>query len=89
MKKNIVLFGLFILPIVAYLFFASRSIPSLNFQHYNRDPEFGSGCSLEETERFSCKTITILSFNGTDVLAKIEEIILTLNEKIYQLLSQI
>ena len=84
MKKNIVLFSLFILPIVAYLFFASgvhnfthlptvtKSIPDLN----NWKDEKGQQFSLEDK-------ITILVFPGTKILYNKGDAF-NLNQKIYE-----
>jgi hypothetical protein len=84
MKKNIVLFSLFILPIVAYLFFASgvhnfthlptvtESIPDLNnFKNAN-----GEQFSLNEK-------ITVLVFPGTEILYNKGDAF-NLNQKIYE-----
>jgi hypothetical protein len=84
MKKNIVLFSLFILPIVAYLFFASgvntfSKLPTLTA----KIPEFGNWISLEDEKIQLQGKITILSFGGTDVL-KNRGNYFNLNEKIYQ-----
>jgi len=84
MKKNIVLFSLFILPIVAYLFFASgintfSKLPTLTA----KIPEFGNWTSLENEKMQMQGKITILSFGGTDVL-KNRGNYFNLNEKIYQ-----
>jgi len=84
MKKNIVLFSLFILPIVAYLFFASgintfSKLPTLTA----KIPEFGNWTSLENEKIQMQGKITILSFGGTDVL-KNRGNYFNLNEKIYQ-----
>ncbi|WP_026978833.1 hypothetical protein [Flavobacterium tegetincola] len=84
MKKNIVLFSLFILPIVAYLFFASgvntfSKLPTLT----PSIPEFGNWKSLDGEKVQLQGKITILSFGGTDVL-KNRGNYFNLNEKIYQ-----
>lgn len=84
MKKNIVLFSLFVLPIVAYLFFASgvntfSKLPTLTA----KIPEFGNWKSLDEAPIKLQGKITILSFGGTDVL-KNRGNYFNLNEKIYQ-----
>jgi hypothetical protein len=84
MKKNIVLFVLFVLPIVAYLFFASgvnsfitlptitKNIPDIsqNWKSLNGEP-----VSLN-------KKITILGFAGENLLDKSGNF-LKLNQKIY------
>jgi hypothetical protein len=84
MKKNIVLFSLFILPIVAYLFFASgvhnfthlptvtESIPDLN----NFKTASGEQFSLNEK-------ITVLVFPGTEILFNKGDAF-NLNQKIYE-----
>lgn len=84
MKKNIVLFSLFVLPIVAYLFFASgvntfSKLPTLTA----KIPEFGNWTSLNNEKIQLQGKITILSFGGTDVL-KNRGNYFNLNEKIYQ-----
>ncbi|WP_396179159.1 hypothetical protein [Flavobacterium sp.] len=84
MKKNIVLFSLFILPIVAYLFFASgvntfSKLPTLTA----KIPEFGDWTSLTDEKIQLQGKITILSFGGMDVL-KNRGNYFNLNEKIYQ-----
>ncbi|WP_432672745.1 hypothetical protein [Flavobacterium sp. SM2513] len=84
MKKNIVLFSLFILPIVAYLFFASgvntfSKLPVLT----PKVTEFGNWSSLSgETIQLDNK-ITVLSFGGADVY-KNRGNYFNLNEKIYK-----
>ncbi|MDI9255798.1 hypothetical protein [Flavobacterium sedimenticola] len=84
MKKNIVLFVLFILPIVAYLFFASGvnsfitlptitpNIPDVNQQWQSLD---GKEVTLD-------KKITILGFPGQDIMTNSGNFF-TLNQKIY------
>lgn len=84
MKKNIVLFSLFILPIVAYLFFASgintfSKLPVLTA----KIPEFGNWSSLDNDIVTLQGKITVLSFGGTEVL-KNRGNYFNLNEKIYQ-----
>lgn len=84
MKKNIVLFSLFILPIVAYLFFASgvntfSKLPTLT----THIPEFGNWSSLQNEKIQLHGKITVLSFGGTDVY-KNRGNYFNLNEKIYQ-----
>jgi hypothetical protein len=84
MKKNIVLFVLFILPIVAYLFFASgvngfTTLPVIS----PSVPDFGKWESLHgETVTLNGK-ITILGFSGSDIL-KNRGNLFNLNEKVYQ-----
>lgn len=84
MKKNIVLFSLFILPIVAYLFFASgvhnfthlptvtESIPDLNKWKNDKEEQF----SLNDK-------ITVLVFPGTEILYNKGDAF-NLNQKIYE-----
>jgi hypothetical protein len=84
MKKNLVLFSLFILPIVAYLFFASgvntfSTLPTLT----PSISEFGDWKSLDGEKIKLDGKISILSFGGTDVL-KNRGNYFNLNEKIYQ-----
>lgn len=84
MKKNLVLFILFILPIVAYLFFASGvnsfiTLPTITPTIPNVDAQWkslnGEKVSLD-------KKITILGFAGEDILANSGNFF-TLNQKIY------
>ena len=68
MKKNSVLFVLFILPIVAYLFFASGvnsfiSLPTLT----KNIPDVSNWKSIDGTPVTLTNKITILGFIGTDV----------------------
>jgi hypothetical protein len=84
MKKNIVLFVLFILPIVAYLFFAS------GINSYTKLPiikpkvaDFGNWKSLNEETVSLNNKITILGFAGFDIL-KNRGNLFNLNQKIYQ-----
>jgi hypothetical protein len=84
MKKNIVLFVLFILPIVAYLFFAS------GINSYTKLPvitpkvaDFGSWKSLNNEKVSLNNKITILGFSGFNVL-KNRGNLFNLNQKIYQ-----
>ncbi|EIA09422.1 hypothetical protein [Flavobacterium frigoris] len=84
MKKNIVLFVLFILPIVAYLFFASgvngfTKLPVIT----PKIPDFGKWESLNGEKVSLDNKITILGFAGEDVL-KHRGNLFNLNEKIYQ-----
>jgi hypothetical protein len=84
MKKNIVLFVLFILPIVAYLFFASginsfTKLPIIT----PKVSDLGNWKALNG-ERVSLNNkITILGFSGTEIL-KNRGNYFNLNEKIYQ-----
>lgn len=84
MKKNIVLFVLFILPIVAYLFFASgvnsfTKLPVIT----PKIPDFGNWESLRGEKVSLDNKITILGFAGTQIL-KNRGNLFNLNEKIYQ-----
>lgn len=84
MKKNIVLFILFILPIVAYLFFASgvnsyTKLPIIS----PKTSDFGNWKSLNG-QRVSLNTkVTILGFGGENLLANRGNLF-NLNQKIYQ-----
>ncbi len=84
MKKNLVLFVLFVLPIVAYLFFAS-GINSFNKLPVvtPKIPDFGAWTSLDGKQISLDKKITILGFSGTN-LTKNRGNYFNLNEKIYQ-----
>jgi len=69
MKKNIVLFVLFVLPIVAYLFFASGvnsfiSLPTIT----KKIPEVTSWKTLDNKPVALTNKITILGFIGSDVM---------------------
>ncbi len=84
MKKNIVLFVLFILPIVAYLFFASGvnsfiKLPTIT----PKIADIGNWTSLNGEKVTLDKKITILGFSGTQLL-KNRGNLFNLNEKIYQ-----
>jgi len=84
MKKNIVLFILFVLPIVAYLFFASginsfTTLPTVT----PKIPDLGQWTSLKGEKVSLNKKITILGFGGADIL-KNRGNYFNLNEKIYQ-----
>ena len=84
MKKNIVLFVLFILPIVAYLFFASGvnsfiKLPTIT----PKIADIGNWTSLNGEKVTLDKKITILGFSGT-LLLKNRGNLFNLNEKIYQ-----
>lgn len=84
MKKNIVLFCLFILPIVAYLFFASgvntfSKLPVLT----PKIADFGNWSSLDGEKIQLENKITVLSFGGADVY-KNRGNYFNLNEKIYK-----
>jgi hypothetical protein len=84
MKKNIVLFVLFILPIVAYLFFASgvngfTKLPVIT----PKIADFGDWESLHDEKVSLNEKITILGFSGTEIV-KNRGNLFNLNEKIYQ-----
>jgi hypothetical protein len=84
MKKNIVLFILFVLPIVAYLFFASgvnsfTKLPVIT----PKIADFGNWQSLKGEKVSLDNKITILGFSGTEIL-KNRGNYFNLNEKIYQ-----
>jgi hypothetical protein len=85
MKKNIVLFVLFILPIVAYLFFAPginsfTKLPTLT----PKIPDFGDSWKDLNGKKITLNNkITVLGFSGTDLL-KNRGNYYNLNNKIYE-----
>lgn len=84
MKKNIVLFILFVLPIVAYLFFASgvngyTKLPIIT----PKTADFGNWKSLNGGKVSLNGKVTVLGFSGTDLL-KNRGNLFNLNQKIYQ-----
>lgn len=84
MKKNIVLFVLFILPIVAYLFFASgvnsfTKLPVITA----KVADFGDWKSLDEQKISLNGKVTVLGFSGTEIL-KNRGNLFNLNQKVYQ-----
>lgn len=84
MKKNIVLFALFILPIVAYLFFASgvnsfTRLPTVTAGI----PDLGHWPDLKNDTVSLNNKITVLGFGGTDVM-KNRGNLFNLNKKIYE-----
>ena len=84
MKKNIVLFVLFVLPIVAYLFFASgvnsyTKLPVLT----SKTADFGNWESLSGMKVSLDSKMTILGFGGTELL-KNRGNLYNLNQKVYQ-----
>ncbi len=84
MKKNIVLFVLFILPIVAYLFFASgvnsyTKLPIIT----PKTADFGNWKSLSGNNVSLDGKVTILGFGGTELL-KNRGNLYNLNQKVYQ-----
>ena len=83
MKKNIVLFILFIFPIVAYLFFAT-GVNSFMFLPTVTPtiPDIGKWHSLNGEPVTLNKKITILGFTGNDIIHN-EGNYFNLNQKIY------
>ena len=84
MKKNIVLFVLFVLPIVAYLFFASgvnsyTKLPVLT----PKTADFGNWESLSGKKVSLDNKVTILGFGGTELLNNRGNLY-NLNQKVYQ-----
>ncbi|MBE8725535.1 hypothetical protein [Flavobacterium hungaricum] len=84
MKKNIVLFVLFVLPIVAYLFFASgvnsfTTLPVIT----PKVADFGNWESLNGKKISLNKKITVLGFSGSNILENRGNYF-NLNEKIYK-----
>jgi hypothetical protein len=84
MKKNIVLFILFVLPIVAYLFFASginsfTKLPIIT----PKVADFGNWKSLRNEKVSLNDKITILGFSGSNI-SKNRGNFFNLNQKIYQ-----
>jgi len=84
MKKNLVLFVLFILPIVAYLFFASGvnsfiTLPTIT----PTIPDVNSQWTSLNGEKVTLNNkITILGFTGQDIMPNSGNFF-TLNQKIY------
>jgi len=69
MKKNIVLFVLFVLPIVAYLFFASGVNSFISLPTITKNiPEVTSWKTLDNKPVALTNKITILGFIGNDVM---------------------
>ncbi|HLA56644.1 MAG TPA: hypothetical protein VK623_11115 [Flavobacterium sp.] len=84
MKKNAVLFILFVLPIVAYLFFASginsfTKLPTLT----KSIPDFGQWHGLNNETVSLNNKITILGFGGSEVL-KNRGNLFNLHQKVYE-----
>lgn len=84
MKKNLVLFTLFILPIVAYLFFASgvngyTKLPVIT----PKTADFGHWKSLNGKQVSLNGKVTVLGFGG-DELLKNRGNLYNLNQKVYQ-----
>lgn len=83
MKKNLVLFILFIFPIVAYLFFATGVNSFMFLPTVTPNvPDLAHWKSLDGKEVTLNKKITILGFSGTDIL-KNKGNYFNLNQKIY------
>lgn len=69
MKKNVVLFVLFVLPIVAYLFFASGVNSFISLPTITKNiPEISSWETLDNKPVALTNKITILGFIGNDVV---------------------
>jgi hypothetical protein len=84
MKKNIVLFVLFVLPIVAYLFFASgvngfSKLPVIT----PKIADLGNWKTLRGDTLTLNNKITVLGFSGSEIL-KNRGNYYNLNEKVYQ-----
>jgi hypothetical protein len=84
MKKNIVLFVLFVLPIVAYLFFASgvngfTKLPVIT----PKVADLGNWKTLRGDTLTLNNKITVLGFSGSEIL-KNRGNYFNLNEKVYQ-----
>jgi hypothetical protein len=84
MKKNIVLFVLFVLPIVAYLFFATgvngfTKLPVIT----PKVNDLGDWKSLDGKKVTLNNKITVLGFGGSDILENRGNLF-NLNQKIYQ-----
>lgn len=84
MKKYLVLSVLFILPIVAYMFFASAShnslfLPIISKNHSNIPNQF---VSLNKEKITLDKNITVLGFPGSDI-DEVKANLFNLNQKIY------
>jgi hypothetical protein len=84
MKKNIVLFVLFVLPIVAYLFFATgvngfTKLPVIT----PKVNDFGDWKSLDGKKVTLNNKITVLGFGGSSILENRGNLF-NLNQKIYQ-----
>jgi len=88
MKKNFVLFFLFIFPIVAYLFFASGINSFTRLPIITKDiPEFNNWKTTNNQTIQLSNKITILGFTGTDVEGK-KGNFFNLNQKIYEKYSE-
>jgi hypothetical protein len=83
MKKNLVLFILFIFPIVAYLFFATGVNSFMFLPTVTKNiPDIGHWQTLDGQPVTLNKKITILGFTGNDLL-KNKGNYFNLNQKIY------
>jgi len=83
MKKNLVLFALFIFPIVAYLFFATGVNKFMFLPTVTPNiPDIGNWHSLSGEQVTLNKKITILGFTGNDILFN-KGNYFNLNQKIY------
>lgn len=84
MKKNIVLFVLFVLPIVAYLFFASGVNSFITLPTITKTiPDVSSQWKSLNGEKVTLNNkITILGFAGDNLMDKSGDFF-TLNQKIY------
>ena len=88
MKKNFVLFFLFIFPIVAYLFFASGVNSFSKLPVITKSiPEFDNWKTVDNQTIQLSNKITILGFTGTDIDAK-KGNFFNLNQKIYEKYSE-
>jgi hypothetical protein len=88
MKKNFVLFFLFIFPIVAYLFFASGVNSFSRLPIITKSiPEFVNWKTTNNTPILLSNKITILGFTGTDIDSKNGNFF-NLNQKIYEKYSE-
>ncbi len=83
MKKNFVLFFLFIFPIVAYLFFATGVNSFMFLPTVTKSiPDLGPWQSINGEKITLNKKITILGFTGENILKKKGDYF-NLNQKIY------
>ena len=85
-KKYIVLTVLFILPIVAYMFFATAShnslfLPVISKNHAELPSEF---VSLNGEKVVLDKNITVLGFPGSNI-EEVKANLFNLNQKIYKI----
>lgn len=83
MKKNLVLFVLFVFPIVAYLFFATGVNSFMYLPTVTKNiPDIKEWTSLDGKKVTLDKKITILGFSGHDILRN-KGNYFNLNQKIY------